>query len=424
MTVDTLRKLPQTDQQPSEPTVHMQDQSHHAKPSLSNHDQSFNKPQFESSASILHTVDINDPVDTRTAANGILPPLSQYAKLRDENPSPYPSPAESNPSGSPLRSSKRSSFNGTFQPLSLSDMPPPSHQSSTLSTIPSSGVFVDHEPKRICLSPPMKAPDSVAPYQATPQAVATRPTHLVSSFVSWSPRISSNPLSSSSINNSSFVPPSPAPSSIGSDDSHKHKARAPSRVQQDRRMSIESLMSASSYGGSHSEGAFSGHVSNSSNSSSRELYYGVDSGYPDFDIPFNNDRQALNDRMPSLTAVPLPSADAGPPNRDLPCVLKSPVHKTHGSLCRQPFYKAPIKVKIPTELEPLPPILCQEPMNLLYFHHFIFHTARILVPHDCSGNPFRKILPKSKLDLIHPASLCLLQVLQWRSRIPICYGCY
>lgn len=35
-------------------------------------------------------------------------------------------------------------------------------------------------------------------------------------------------------------------------------------------------------------------------------------------------------------------------------------------------------------------------MNLLYFHHFIDHTARILVPHDCEKNPFRTILPGSK----------------------------
>lgn len=34
-------------------------------------------------------------------------------------------------------------------------------------------------------------------------------------------------------------------------------------------------------------------------------------------------------------------------------------------------------------------------MNLLYFHHFLNHTARILVPHDCSENPFRNILPQS-----------------------------
>lgn len=35
-------------------------------------------------------------------------------------------------------------------------------------------------------------------------------------------------------------------------------------------------------------------------------------------------------------------------------------------------------------------------MNMLYFHHFLNHTARILVPHDCSENPFKSILPQSR----------------------------
>lgn len=40
-------------------------------------------------------------------------------------------------------------------------------------------------------------------------------------------------------------------------------------------------------------------------------------------------------------------------------------------------------------------------MNLLYFHHFLNHTARILVPHDCERNPFRLILPESTFHLLH-----------------------
>lgn len=43
-------------------------------------------------------------------------------------------------------------------------------------------------------------------------------------------------------------------------------------------------------------------------------------------------------------------------------------------------------------------------MNLLYFHHFLNHTARILVPHDCSANPFRNILPQMAvrdINLMH-----------------------
>lgn len=58
------------------------------------------------------------------------------------------------------------------------------------------------------------------------------------------------------------------------------------------------------------------------------------------------------------------------------------------------YYVKPVQIRIPKSLEPLPPILMENKMNLLYFHHFINHTARILVPHDCEKNPFRQILPE------------------------------
>jgi hypothetical protein len=59
------------------------------------------------------------------------------------------------------------------------------------------------------------------------------------------------------------------------------------------------------------------------------------------------------------------------------------------------YYAKPVPIKIPQALEPLPDTLLQNKMNLLYFHHFLNHTARILVPHDCEQNPFRTILPES-----------------------------
>jgi hypothetical protein len=45
-------------------------------------------------------------------------------------------------------------------------------------------------------------------------------------------------------------------------------------------------------------------------------------------------------------------------------------------------------------------------MNLLYFHHFINCTARILVPHDCERNPFRHILPESKSSMLYRKDCC------------------
>jgi hypothetical protein len=59
------------------------------------------------------------------------------------------------------------------------------------------------------------------------------------------------------------------------------------------------------------------------------------------------------------------------------------------------YYAKPVAIRISKSFGVLPPILLQNPMNLLYFHHFLNHTARILVPHDCEQNPFRRILPES-----------------------------
>jgi hypothetical protein len=60
------------------------------------------------------------------------------------------------------------------------------------------------------------------------------------------------------------------------------------------------------------------------------------------------------------------------------------------------YYGKPVPIKIPNPLLPLPGQLLANSMNLLYFHHFLNHTARILVPHDCTMNPYRTVLPNSK----------------------------
>ena len=174
------------------------------------------------------------------------------------------------------------------------------------------------------------------------------------------------------------VPPSPVASSVESDESVHSKSRASHLAQPDRRMSIESLISGG-HGQSTIDGVLTATGSMPSQSSTPKTYHGVDTGYPDFDVPFNHDDEALNDATPSINSKP----------RSIP-------KNGFGTGPYPPFYKGPgIKVRIPEEFEPLPRLL-MKPINLLYFHHFISHTARILVPHDCSGNPFRKILPRSK----------------------------
>jgi hypothetical protein len=55
----------------------------------------------------------------------------------------------------------------------------------------------------------------------------------------------------------------------------------------------------------------------------------------------------------------------------------------------------PDQMSIPRRLDPLPQWLLSNDQNKMYFHHYLKHTARLLVPHDCSENPFKHILPQS-----------------------------
>ena len=120
--------------------------------------------------------------------------------------------------------------------------------------------------------------------------------------------------------------------------------------------------------------------------------YGHDRGSPDFDIPRNNDAMAISGMSPSE-------------HSDFGSWLETEFEDSSfgfGIASREQvfakggYYSSPVPIKIPRKLEPLPTTLSENPMNLLYFHHFLNHTARILVPHDCPENPFKTILPKSR----------------------------
>lgn len=119
--------------------------------------------------------------------------------------------------------------------------------------------------------------------------------------------------------------------------------------------------------------------------------YGYDMGLPDFDTPRNKDDLAIAIFSPEMGTRELyegfPFDDTEPRTRDM-------------AFGKGGYYAKPVQIRIPKSLEPLPPILMENRMNLLYFHHFINHTARILVPHDCEQNPFRHILPESLYPLM------------------------
>ena len=55
-----------------------------------------------------------------------------------------------------------------------------------------------------------------------------------------------------------------------------------------------------------------------------------------------------------------------------------------------------IPYRLPKELIPLPCAISSDAVNLLYFHHFVNYTSRLLVTHECSNNPFETVIPQSK----------------------------
>lgn len=135
--------------------------------------------------------------------------------------------------------------------------------------------------------------------------------------------------------------------------------------------------------------------------------YGIDRGLPDLDVPKNNDTAAISMATPSESDNDL---DTWLNGFDASTEFGFGLQKRSRVFTKGGYYQNPIPIVIPKSLEPLPSFLLENPMNLLYFHHFIHHTARILVPHDCSENPFKTILPKSKLIhysfLQHANAMC------------------
>jgi hypothetical protein len=115
--------------------------------------------------------------------------------------------------------------------------------------------------------------------------------------------------------------------------------------------------------------------------------YGYDLGLPDIDTPRNKDYSAIAIFSPQNNTMcfedDTPYGSAEPHGKDM-------AFESGG------YYAKPVPIRISKSLEPLPPLLMENQMNLLYFHHFINHTARVLVNHDCERNPFREILPESK----------------------------
>jgi hypothetical protein len=118
--------------------------------------------------------------------------------------------------------------------------------------------------------------------------------------------------------------------------------------------------------------------------------YGLDSGRPDQDLTFNNDHAAIDVNY----ALDLMSS-RWKNQETSQSTTSQPISEVQAQFCTG-YYASPVSINIPRYLSPLPSSLLENPINLMYFHHFLNHTARMLVPHNCDNNPFISVLPSSK----------------------------
>ncbi|RMZ80651.1 hypothetical protein DV738_g2634, partial [Chaetothyriales sp. CBS 135597] len=205
---------------------------------------------------------------------------------------------------------------------------------------------------------------------------------------------------------------------------------APStQTDDDRRISVSSLLSEDpepvSKRSSRSDGGPTSHPASLEGPSRRgSLHqrmisysetemYGHDRGAPDFDIPHNDDANAISEHPPPEQAdfSSWLEAKFDDPSFGFGTVSRQQVFAAGG------YYASPVPIKIPRKLEPLPPSLTENPMNLLYFHHFLNHTAKILVPHDCPENPFKTILAKMAVENPNLLNLMLAYSASHRARL-------
>lgn len=120
--------------------------------------------------------------------------------------------------------------------------------------------------------------------------------------------------------------------------------------------------------------------------------YGLDCGREDLDLNKNDDHAAI-EVGPALHSIGLQGSPGASSEQKDWEKLETPA--------RYAYYASPVPIEIPRYLSPLPATLLKNPINLMYFHHFINHTARMLVPHDCDDNPFISVLPSSKSWINH-----------------------
>lgn len=251
-----------------------------------------------------------------------------------------------------------------------------------------------HRAKRAKLSP-----------RASPVAHQLSPVFAVPQYPAQSEHTpGSNYFTPHSINSIVNTPATPG-SSVHS--GSPYPGPAPIPAPQDhadlRRLSVKSLLSDPSDITDHTR---------SSSDSYRFRTYGYDHGLPDLDIPRNNDMAAIGPRSPDLRRTSAAVSEVSTSDGEM-----NPMDPRQIAFERGGYYAQPVPIKIPRFLGPLPQELTENPINLLYFHHFLNHTARIMVPHDCPENSLRNVLPQMAMRSAHLLHLMLAFSASHRSRL-------
>ncbi|KAL4971671.1 fungal-specific transcription factor domain-containing protein [Aspergillus desertorum] len=139
-------------------------------------------------------------------------------------------------------------------------------------------------------------------------------------------------------------------------------------------------------------------------------HYGVDCGRPDTDLGNHDDHSAID----VSDALHMFQSQTGS-NASSPGSLLTRVDRELSDR-KYDYYGSPVPINIPRYLSPLPATLLDVPINLMYFHHFLDHTAKVLVPHDCGDNPFSSVLPAMAIDDSNLLNLMLAYSASHRAR--------
>ena len=336
----------------------------------------------------------------------------QLSRLGDYKTAAYPSPADSNVESPPFFVMPNPTTGFSHQ----NQMLPPYQALNSSSFSTSTPRYLDdgaeHHSKRMRFSTSSDPTQDTSRTQSLPfgsllgddfKAVPKFSPHLVDSGLRSPSRYSSSMLT-------------PAASST-SEDCNTPMAAKPLIPQDDndiRRLSVKSLLSEDS-----EQPDSGGESVPPPPRLDPYIHYGVDRGFQDLDLPKNNDAIALNGLTPALSTPGLYCGDSigeadGPRT---PIEFGFGLYSADTAHSEGGYYEKPVSVSIPRSLGTLPSTLQDNPMNLLYFHHFLNHTARILVPHDCIENPFRSILPKMALRHDNLLNLLLAYSASHRARL-------